>query len=197
MSRFYTHDGSWRTTEPSWRVLLAQAENVRGAPSVEMQYAMRGTTNPAIHLTPGRRLVMPEPPRPRTPGDPQSASAAAAAYVKTNFKDQKRTTGFANETLCHASRGDGGVAYGSGVDAGDEAGYITGFRTCTWGGDAAPVYERRHPMRLIAYYNASRYITGAMARYVLAGHEVDSTDEQQRARRHARMHRMHRHGGAA
>lgn len=105
MSRFYTHDGSWRTTEPSWRVLLAQAENVRGAPSVEMQYAMRGTTNPAIHLTPGRRLVMPEPPRPRTPGDPQSASAAAAAYVKTNFKDQKRTTGFANETLCHVSLG--------------------------------------------------------------------------------------------
>ena len=102
MSRFYTHDGTWRTSEPSWRVVLHQAENVRGAPSVSMQYALN---DPALrnYQVPGRRLVVPEAPPQRVLGDPESAAAAAAAYVRTNFKDQKRTTGFATVTLCHTS----------------------------------------------------------------------------------------------
>jgi len=77
-----------------------------------------------------------------------------------------------NRTVCHASREDGGVVYGTGTAAGNERGYITGFRTCTWGETDAPRFGRSHPMRLIAHYDARRYITGAMARMVVVGHEV-------------------------
>ena len=76
-----------------------------------------------------------------------------------------------NRTLCRASRDDGSVMYGDGTEAGNERGYITGFRTCTWGAEDAPVYERRHPMRLIAKYDGRRRITGAMARMVVSGHD--------------------------
>ena len=77
-----------------------------------------------------------------------------------------------NETLCYASRENGGIIYGNGTEPGDEAGYITGFRTCRWSGGNAPRYQRRHPMRVIAYYDAERYITGAMARMLIAGYYV-------------------------
>ena len=30
---FYTYDGTWRTAEPSWRLLMAQEENIRGLTS--------------------------------------------------------------------------------------------------------------------------------------------------------------------
>lgn len=75
-----------------------------------------------------------------------------------------------DELVCSASVADGGVRMGSGSAPGDEAGYITGFRECTWGVDEAPRFARGHPMRLTAVYNASRHITGAMARILLAGH---------------------------
>ena len=92
-----------------------------------------------------------------------------------------------NVTLCSASRADGGVVYGGGSEAGDERGYITGFRSCTWNAATAPRYARSHPMRMVAVYDASRYISGAMARFVTAGHYVG-------VRGHARARsRMHEH----
>jgi hypothetical protein len=56
------------------------------------------------------------------------------------------------------------VADGTGDTAGDEAGYITGFRTCTWTSETAPRYARNHPMLLRATYDARRYITGGKIR---------------------------------
>lgn len=75
-----------------------------------------------------------------------------------------------NQTLCRASRGDGGIVYGNGTAAGDESGYIVGFRTCAWGAEDAPLLANRHPLRIIALYNASRYITGAMASFKMLVH---------------------------
>jgi hypothetical protein len=83
-----------------------------------------------------------------------------------------------NRTVCKASREDGGVVYGTGTAAGNERGFITGFRTCAWGGTDAPRFERDHPMRLIAYYDAREYITGAMARMIVAGHDVGGREAQ-------------------
>jgi hypothetical protein len=101
MSRFYTHDGTWRTAEPSWRVMMVQRENVCGFPSDGLTL-----NNPSLlnTLQPGRRLKMPEAPTLRPIGDPDSAAAAAAAFCALNFKDQK-LSGFANETLCHTAVG--------------------------------------------------------------------------------------------
>ena len=33
VAKFYSSDGTWRMTEPSWRYLLGQRENVRGSTS--------------------------------------------------------------------------------------------------------------------------------------------------------------------
>ena len=78
-----------------------------------------------------------------------------------------------NATLCKASLADGGVVYGASDVAGDERGYITGFRSCSWDGAHAPVYRRAHPMRITATYDASRPIHGAMARMIIAVHDRD------------------------
>ena len=67
---------------------------------------------------------------------------------------------------------NGGLIYGTGVTAGNEAGYITGVNTCDWTPEDAPVYERSHPMRLIIVYNATQYVTGAMLFAVIYGHDV-------------------------
>ena len=75
-----------------------------------------------------------------------------------------------NRTIVSASKADGGVREGTGRTAGNEEGYIVGFRETTWGQDDAPVYARGHPFRIIAIYNATSKITGAMARVLIAGH---------------------------
>ena len=100
MAHFYTYDGTWRTAEPSWRVMMVSRENVRGCPS-----AMNTMNDPAQlnYLQPGRRALPVEPPPVREVGDPASAAAAATAFRGLNFKDQK-LSGFANETLCHTDR---------------------------------------------------------------------------------------------
>ena len=95
--QFYTHDGTWRTAEPSWRLLQVQAENLRGCSSKAMTL-----NDPTLRnsLDPGRRAIVPPTPERRIPGNPESAYAAAYAYMGLNFKDQK-LSGFSNETLCH------------------------------------------------------------------------------------------------
>jgi len=79
-----------------------------------------------------------------------------------------------NRTLCYASRADGGILYGSGRTAGNEAGYIVGFRECIFGVHEAPQIAPGHPLRITSYYNATRYITGAMAHMQLKAHAVGS-----------------------
>lgn len=103
--------------------------------------------------------------------------------------------GATNRTLCHASIDNGGIVVGHGSEAGDEAGMITGFRTCTWSAGSAPLYPRGHPMRVIAHYHATAPITGAMARMVLAGHHVDVA-AREKARHRVRAHHV-RKGGMA
>jgi len=110
LSHFYTFDGTWRTKEPSWRLLLRQQENVCGCPS-------KGNTlnDPTLlnDLDRGRRAR-------ETPADTAAARFAAQAsahsdlqtaavnaadaFCALNFKDQK-LSGFANETLCHTFDG--------------------------------------------------------------------------------------------
>ena len=67
---------------------------------------------------------------------------------------------------------NGGIIYGTGVTAGNEAGYITGVRNCEWTPEDAPVYDRSHPMRIIVVYNATQYINGAMLFAVTYGHDL-------------------------
>ena len=97
MHQFYTFDGSWRTAEPSWRVVKFQSENLRGCPSSDMTLNDPSRLN---SLTPGRRAQVPSAPGLEPPGRPGVAAAAATAFLGLNFKDQK-LSGFANETLCH------------------------------------------------------------------------------------------------
>ena len=100
MSHFYTYDGTWRTTEPSWRVMLGQHENVRGCPSHGMTLNDPTALN---SLQPGRRTKPATPSQPPQTAAPEYRAAVAAAnFAALNFKDQK-LSGFANETLCHTA----------------------------------------------------------------------------------------------
>lgn len=80
-----------------------------------------------------------------------------------------------------------GVAFGprcpdgTGHEAGNEAGYIVGFHECTWGAADAPIYPRGYEMRVIAVYDATAYISGAMAQMQMDGHVLDTGAASQRA----------------
>ena len=104
MHHFYSHDGTWRTSQPSWRVIINSAQNVRGA-----QHSLT-LDNPALlrTLQPGRRLQRAATPAADASHE-EAAAAAAASYVALNFKDQK-LSGFANETLSHTDLGDRDLA---------------------------------------------------------------------------------------
>lgn len=78
-----------------------------------------------------------------------------------------------NTTLCAVSVADGGIYMGTGVEAGNEAGYVTGFRICTWGAEDAPRFPRNHPIRISGLYSAARYIPGAMVVFKVMGHLPD------------------------
>jgi len=80
-----------------------------------------------------------------------------------------------NETICKVSVGDRGVSYGTSARAGDEKNYLTGLRPCVWGGDQAKRFERRHPMRSVAVYNASQTLTGVMSLWLMTAAEVRDT----------------------
>lgn len=96
-STFYTHDGTWRTCEPSWRVLMVQQENVRGCPSAG--FPLPGAKSGAASLGASRRPNTAQP-RPATASLGESAAAAAAAFRVLSWKDQK-PSGFANERSLH------------------------------------------------------------------------------------------------
>lgn len=80
-----------------------------------------------------------------------------------------------NQTICSATVADGGIIMGTGTEPANERGYITGFRECTWGEGDGPTFPYGHPMRIIAVYNATRRITGAMARTVTVGWPHNAT----------------------
>lgn len=74
-----------------------------------------------------------------------------------------------NKTLCSVIASvdnQGGVMYGNGTEAGNEDGYLVGLRPCTWGSDA-PRFQRNHPLRTRATYNASRVHTGVMSLWLM------------------------------
>lgn len=78
-----------------------------------------------------------------------------------------------NRSICKVSTAPGGgVLYGSSEAPGDEANYLTGLRPCVWGGADAPRFERRHPMRTVAVYNASAPLTGVMALWLMTAADV-------------------------
>ena len=68
---------------------------------------------------------------------------------------------------------------GTGTEAGNENGHIVGFRECTWGSDDAPRLPRAHPMRVRAVYNATTHVSGAMARFLLAGRPVGAEERSE------------------
>jgi len=76
LSHFYTFDGTWRTKEPSWRLLLRQQENVCGCPS-------KGNTlnDPTLlnDLDRGRRAR-------ETPADTAAARFAAQASAHSDLQ---------------------------------------------------------------------------------------------------------------
>jgi len=74
-----------------------------------------------------------------------------------------------NKTLCSvkaSADNQGGVMYGNGTEAGNEDGYLVGLRPCSWGSDA-PRFQRNHPLRARATYNASRGHTGVMSLWLM------------------------------
>jgi len=58
--------------------------------------------------------------------------------------------------------------YGTGREAGNEEGYLVGVGACQWAGDDAPVFQRDHPMRIVAAYNSSAERFGAMLQWKFA-----------------------------
>jgi len=75
-----------------------------------------------------------------------------------------------NKTLCAVHRtpdNSGGIMYGTGSEAGNENGYMTGLTPCTWGGGDAPRFRRDHKLRTRAVYNATTYHTGVMSLWLM------------------------------
>jgi len=75
-----------------------------------------------------------------------------------------------NETLCEVHRtadNSGGIMYGSGNEAGNEKGYMTGLTPCSWGGGKARRFRRDHKLRTRAVYNATTSHTGVMSLWLM------------------------------
>ena len=73
-----------------------------------------------------------------------------------------------NQTLCTASRENGGLEYGSSSAAGDEKGYLVGLRRCIF--DAVKVPPRLRAdalLRVVATYDAHAETMGAMAQFAV------------------------------
>eukprot|EP00325_Prymnesiales_sp_UTEX-LB-985_P025403 CAMPEP_0174737538 /NCGR_PEP_ID=MMETSP1094-20130205/68470_1 /TAXON_ID=156173 /ORGANISM="Chrysochromulina brevifilum, Strain UTEX LB 985" /LENGTH=359 /DNA_ID=CAMNT_0015940781 /DNA_START=1 /DNA_END=1080 /DNA_ORIENTATION=+ len=104
LSSFYTYDGTWRTSEPSWRVLLGNSENVRGCPSKGNSLNDPALLNTLQRGRRAKRGVEATPPRPEARQEEieSSAAAAAAAFAVLSYKDQKNS-GFANVTQTHTA----------------------------------------------------------------------------------------------
>ena len=78
-----------------------------------------------------------------------------------------------NRTICRATREDSSLQYGTGMQAGNERGYLVGARSCTWGNADAPRVPLGRLMRTITKYDASTYLMGVMSIWVLYGDAVD------------------------
>merc|ERR1712232_998780 len=75
-----------------------------------------------------------------------------------------------NETICEVHRtpdNSAGIMYGTGNEAGDENGYMTGLSPCSWGGGKARRFRRDHKLRTRAVYNATTYHTGVMSLWLM------------------------------
>ena len=74
-----------------------------------------------------------------------------------------------NRTLCKVSKRGGGLIYGKGTAAGDEAGYLVGVRPCTWNASTGPRILSDRPLRSIATYDAHEQRLGVMSQWTLYG----------------------------
>merc|ERR1719150_2794696 len=75
-----------------------------------------------------------------------------------------------NKTICEVHNtpdGHGGLLYGNGTTAGNEANYLVGLRPCMWNASTAPRFRRDHLLRTRAIYNATERITGVMALWLM------------------------------
>ena len=84
-----------------------------------------------------------------------------------------------NKSLCSvfaSPDNQGGVMYGNGTEAGNENGYLVGLRPCTWAGGEAPRFQRNHPLRTRAVYNASHGHTGVMSLWLMDVSPVPDSD---------------------
>ncbi len=100
---FYTYDGTWRTAEPSWRLLMAQEENIRGLTSAGFPLPQpKADSNLRGELSARARVPMASAVDPSAAPVADAAAAAAAAYRVLSWKDGKHS-GFANEQPTHVS----------------------------------------------------------------------------------------------
>jgi hypothetical protein len=76
--------------------------------------------------------------------------------------------GVTSQSLCHLTRANGGLIYGTGPEAGNEAGFLVGVGACLWSYEDAPTYQRDRPMRMIATYNSSAERYGVMVQWKFA-----------------------------
>lgn len=74
----------------------------------------------------------------------------------------------ANRSLCSLSRANGGLVYGTGLEAGNEKGYLVGMGVCSWNRNAAPRIRRGDSLRVRTVYDASEYRIGVMAQFALS-----------------------------
>ena len=94
--------------------------------------------------------------------------AFAAPHVHVSAISLELQDALTNETICKVSRAPGdGILYGAGRSAGDELNYLTGLRPCTWSAVDAPLFQRSHPMRTIATYDARERQGGVMALWLM------------------------------
>jgi hypothetical protein len=116
--------------------------------------------------------------------------AFAAPHVHVTAISLTLQDAVTNETLCSVHRGTAGGAggggvvadgmfYGHGDAAGDEDGYLVGLTPCSWGGPVGTAgpgfarrYNRSHPMRSTAVYNATSHQTGVMALWLMNAAQV-------------------------
>eukprot|EP00937_MAST-01D_sp_MAST-1D-sp2_P006662 g6662.t1 len=102
--------------------------------------------------------------------------AFAAPHVHVSALSLELQDAVTGKTLCKVTRdggaSPGGVAYGTGLAAGNEANYLVGLRPCSWGGAEAPRFMRSHPLRTIAVYNASNAQTGVMSLWLMSAAQV-------------------------
>ncbi|KAL3917907.1 MAG: hypothetical protein SGPRY_006216 [Prymnesium sp.] len=104
----------------------------------------------------------------RADGDVLVDLAFAAPHLHVTALSLELQDAETNRTLCKVnSTPNGGILYGGSMDAGDENNYLTGLRPCVWAGGSAPRFPRRHKLRTIAVYNASKRQTGVMSLWLM------------------------------